>query len=120
MGEPNTKNLANRFEKIKTKHELNFGSLDEIMEFSIFDLKNLIKKLEEIRLTNIEKCNISFALNGSKLHSIAAILCAKKFKDIQVIMSTPISYFPENFSKGVNRTFELTIKRNWLETFLKC
>jgi len=119
MGEPNTKGLASRFKKIKTKHKLNFRSIDEIIKLSIFNLKNLIEELEKIRSTNIEKCNISFALNGSKLHSIAAILFAKKFKDIQVVMSTPISYFPKNFSKGVNRTFELTVKRNWLEKFLE-
>ncbi len=119
MGEPNTIGLENRFEKIKSKHQLNFGSLDEILKISIFDLKKLIEKLDEIRFTNIETCNISFALNGSKLHSIAAILFAKKFKDIQVVMSTPTSYFPENFSKGVNRTFELTINKEWLKEFQK-
>lgn len=117
MGEPNTKGLENRFEKIKGKHKRNFGSVDEIIKISIFDLKEIIKKLDEIRSANIEKCNISFALNGSKLHSIAAILFAKKFKDIQMVISTPISYFPENFSTGVNRTFELTVTKKWLEEF---
>lgn len=90
-----------------------------MLEFSIFDLKNLIEKLEEIRSCNIEKCNISFTLNGSKLHSISALMFAKKFKDIQLVMSTPISYFPENFSKGIKRTFELRVDKNWMGEFLK-
>ena len=117
MGKPNTLGLKNRFQEIKQNHKLNFGSFDQIEEWSIFDLKSLIGRLNEIRSNNIEKNNITFALNGSKLHSIAAILFARKFKDIQIVMSTPISYFPENFSRGVNRTFELIITKEWLDEF---
>lgn len=119
MGKPNTASLIERFHSIKTKHELSFSSTDEIKEFSIFDLDSLMDYLVDVRAKNIEKCNISIALNGSKLHSIGALLFAKKYRDIQVIMSSPISYHPTNFSKGINKTFEIDIEKSWIKEFLK-
>ena len=119
MGKPNTNSLAERFNRIKAKHELSFSSSDEIKEFSIFNLNSLVNYLTDIRSKNIEECNITVALNGSKLHSIGALLFAKKYRDIQVIMSSPISYHPENFSKGVNKTFEIIVEKTWIQNFLK-
>lgn len=118
MAEPNTKNLRDHYPKMQSKHKEDFGSRGEILVFSIFDLESVIKNLETIRSQNIETCNISIALNGSKLHTIAALLFAKKFRDMQLVVSTPLTYFPNNYSYGVGRTFELNIDREWIKEFI--
>ena len=99
------------------KHVRNFNSNESLSYFSIFDFKKTITRLERIRIENVESTNITIALNGSKLHSIFALLFVKKYQDVQLLMSTPLFYHPHKFSFGVKDTFELTLDKNWIENF---
>lgn len=118
MALPNTPKLEGQFSKMETEHKKSFGSTEDMRLFSIYDLNSLIKGLSEIRVKHIETSNILLALNGSKLHSIGAILFAKKFRDVQLIASTPSEYFPSNYSYGVRKTYEIIFTRDWLKKFL--
>ena len=116
---PTTANMNNEYQKNRSEHKNSFDYNDGFEKLSIFESKQLFKKLTEIRLDHIENHNILLALNGSKLHAIIALLFSMKYRDIQLIFSTPIEYFPEHYSKGTGSTFELTITKEWLEKFFK-
>jgi len=113
---------ANGMEKvlpiIENKHARSFDSTDDLIRYSIFDYKSLINKLIDIRSRNIEESNITLALTGSKLHAIAAVLFAKKFNDVQLVLSTPLEYYPYRYSYGIGKTFEFNIGKDWFEEFL--
>ena len=103
---------------IYDKHKRYFINNDEIIhKYSIFELNEVIKELEKIREDNIKNSNIIIALNGSKLHSLAALLFAKKYSDIQIIISYPKDYHPENYSHGGKHTFEIIFDKTWLKNF---
>lgn len=117
--EPNTPKLFDLFPQIEGEHRKSYDSIDEIQKYSIFDLEGVISGLTKIRNDNIENNNIIISLNGSKLHHLAALLFAKKYSDIQLILSRPLEYFPKNYSYGVRRTFEVKITKEWLIEFLE-
>lgn len=117
MATPNTPNLEQIFIDMQKEHKKSFSSTDEIRLYSIFNLKELLDGLENIRRDNIETCNISIALNGSKLHHVGALLFARKFKDVQLIISTPSEYFPKSYSYGSRRTFEFVISREFISEY---
>ena len=117
LAEPNTENLQEHYTEMETRHRISFASSDSIVKFSIFDLESVINGLDVIRVKHIESSNICIAVNGSKLHTISAMLFAKKFKDVQIVVSTPIAYYPNNYSFGVGRTFELNVDKIWITNF---
>jgi len=119
MGKPNTPILEKKFEDMKKEHIQNFGINDEILEWPIFDIDDIINHLTDIRNKNIENCNISIALNGSKLHAIGALIFAKKFRDVQLIASTPSEYHPSSYSYGVRETYQLVITKTLMNEFLE-
>ena len=103
---------------IYNKHKRYFINNDEIIyKYSIFEFGEVIKELEKIREENIKNTNIIIALNGSKLHSLAALLFAKKYSDVQIIMSYPKDYHPDNFSHGGKHTFEIIFDKTWIKNF---
>ncbi|CUR51355.1 protein of unknown function [Nitrosotalea devaniterrae] len=115
---PTTPNMNNEFQKNNAAHSISFSHNDKLIKLTIFDLKSLIKSLIDVRLDHVENYNILLALNGSKLHAVAALLFAKKFHDIQLILSTPLEYFPKSYSEGTGDTYTITITKDWLIRFL--
>lgn len=107
--------LSNR---MLTEHERIFEPGEDIYSFNIFDYQSVIKKLIGLRNTYVENNNISVILDGAKIHSIAALLFAKKFKDIQLIFSSPMKYYPNRYSYGTKNTYKLEITKEWLDKFL--
>ena len=99
------------------KHKYNFNDGESLSYISIFDFEKMIHELEKIRIKNIENSNITIALNGSKLHSLFALLFVKKYQDIQLLMSSPLFYHPRRFSFGSINTFELILDKHWLKNF---
>ena len=116
---PKNVDASEEHERIKEQHLELLNSSDVLKEFSIFDLDNLLTYLTNIREEYIETSNISIALNGSKLHSLVATIFAKKFLDIQLIMSTPTTYHPNNYSFGVGNTYKIDITRDWFTEYLE-
>ena len=116
---PNTKTLEKYFPILKSNHNKSFSKDDKLLTFPIFALSDLIKYLEKIRSEYIETSNISLALNGSKLHTLAAILFAKKYQDVQLIISTPLAYYPNNYSFGTGRTFQIDLSKSWVKKFIE-
>ncbi|MBM3910555.1 MAG: hypothetical protein FJ356_02775 [Thaumarchaeota archaeon] len=119
FAKPNTPKLYDLFPRMESEHKKSFESSDEVKTFSIFDLEGLIKGLTQIRETSIETSNILLALNGTKLHHIGALLFAKKYKDIQLLLSSPLEYYPHSYSFGKRRTFEINFELGWITNFLK-
>lgn len=119
MAKPNTPKLFDLFSKMVSEHRNDYRSSDDLIKLSLFDLEGVITRLSDIRVNHIENSNIFIALNGTKLHHISALLFAKKFQDIQMILSSPLEYFPKNYSYGTRRTFELEITNEWLTKFLE-
>lgn len=119
MAEPNTPKLFDLFPRMESEHREDYRSSDDLIKFPLFDLEGVITGLSNIRTSHIENSNISLALNGTKLHHIAALLFLKKFQDVQLILSSPLEYFPKNYSYGTRRTFELEITNEWLTKFLE-
>ncbi len=117
MPKPTTKKMNAEYLKNKNEHRKSIDSKKDFIEFTIFDIKGIIEKLGEIRTTYIETHNIMLSLNGSKLHAIASILFAKKYSDIQLLLSTPIEYYPKSYSNGTSQSFEITFEREWLQEF---
>lgn len=116
---PNTKKLSEYYQKLQETHKRSFDSSDNLYELSIFDLNGTLDKLKQIRIDHIETSNILISLNGSKLHTIAALLFAKKYNDIQIIVSTPSEYFPQSYSFGVGRTFYTEISKESFDKYQK-
>lgn len=115
---PTTEHIRSIFDKIKSEHVKYFGPNDEFIECSIFDFKCVIQNLEQVREKHIETSNISIALTGSKLQTIAALVFAKKYKDVQLILSTPLEYHPSRYSIGVDKTWKLELSKTWLDRFM--
>lgn len=105
------------FNKIKNEHELLFGK-NNLEILSIFDCESIIKCLERIRQKYVQSHNIIIALTGSKLLVTSVLLFLKKYKDIQLILSTPVTYHPDRYSKGIGRTFTSDIETDWFKKFL--
>jgi len=99
-------------------HKHGFDSSDDLYELSIFDVNSVLEKLRDIRLTHIETSNILLSLNGGKLHTNAALLFAKKYDDVQIIISAPSEYFPKSYSYWVGRTFSTEISKENLDMYL--
>ena len=117
MTSPNLKIMNDPFNKIKNEHELLFGK-NNLEILSIFDYESIIKCLERIRQKHVQSHNIIIALTGSKLLAISVLLFLKKYKDIQLILSTPVTYHPDRYSKGIGRTFMSDIEADWFKKFL--
>lgn len=117
MTSPNLKIMNDSFNKIKNEHELLFGK-NNLEILSIFDYESTIKCLERIRQKHVQSHNIIIALTGSKLLAISVLLFLKKYKDIQLILSTPVTYHPDRYSKGIGRTFMSDIESDWFKKFL--
>lgn len=114
---PNLKVMNEQFNRIKKEHEVLFGN-DHMEILSIFDYDAAIKCLEKIREKYVQSHNIIVSLNGSKLIAIAVLLFLKKYRDIQLILSTPVKYHPDRYSKGVGRTFIIDIQNEWFKKFI--
>ena len=91
--------------------EINDISEEEIQyEVSTFNYTETLKILEKLYQQKWNKCNITLALNGSKMQAIGSTLFCYLHPDVRVVFAIPKEYNAKQYTKNCRDTWIINIE----------